>query len=258
MAKPQKPKTDSDKIDFESLFANAIPLKQHEKVMPPGSELEEGWSLVRVESDYEIHKNFAAEFDEYEAAKAELQRLLEPLIGIRKTPRRRRPKALTLRMQLVPEPLWGQNMRKALPTSQWRRLRQEILQERGPTCEVCGAHVSETRNLIAHEHWQYEVSQDSGVARLTAIVLQCLLCDRATHYGHTRFLMQNGKIKPRDVYDVITHFLAVNDVTLEDFGTHEIETRQEHAALCRITDWRIDFGPYQALVDAAAAKRAQR
>jgi hypothetical protein len=61
--------------------------------------------------------------------------------------------ALRLTIELVPEPCWYSNMRKAMSTSQWDRLRHQVYAEYDHKCGVCGAHPD---RLNCHERWAYD------------------------------------------------------------------------------------------------------
>ncbi|MEU0155804.1 hypothetical protein [Micromonospora fulviviridis] len=81
-------------------------------------------------------------------------------------------------MELVPRPLWGRNLRDALPRSEWQRLRRRALYQVG---EPCGLHVPGGRNLICHEQCTYDNA--TRTQTLIGVEIHCRGCDLVTHLG---------------------------------------------------------------------------
>jgi hypothetical protein len=67
-----------------------------------------------------------------------------------------------LSVSMVPQALWGENLRKHLTRGNWNKLRTSVF-EREPNCEFCGSTpIGAARQ--AHEEWVYDI--DAAVARL--------------------------------------------------------------------------------------------
>ncbi|MFB9239927.1 hypothetical protein ACFFWC_31120 [Plantactinospora siamensis] len=89
--------------------------------------------------------------------------------------------ALRLRVELVPRPLWGRNLRAVLPRSDWQRLRRWALDRAGERCEPCGLTVAGGRYLICHERWTYDHA--TRTQTLIGVEIHCGDCDLVTHVG---------------------------------------------------------------------------
>jgi hypothetical protein len=89
-----------------------------------------------------------------------------------------------LKLELVPEPLWGISACKLVrPSSLWRAIRGDVLERAGHRCQACREI---TPPLYCHEQWRYE--DGKGKAILTGFRIVCQKCNRAVHTGwaHSR------------------------------------------------------------------------
>lgn len=84
-----------------------------------------------------------------------------------------------LKPELVPEPLWGLSAHNLLARSRWPAIRQDVLEQFGSRCAVCGERIQ--RGAICHEQWRYD--EEGGVARLCGLILLCRPCNGVHHFG---------------------------------------------------------------------------
>ncbi len=151
-------------------------------------------------------------------------------------------RTLRLRIELVPEPLWGRNLRALLSPGAWQKLRKKLIAERGLTCAICGAVEESAKRIHAHEEWSYDTTQTPAVARVSRVELVCARCHAVEHFGRLRRLYKDGRLEERVLEDVIAHFCAVNEVDVDAFLAHEDEAVREWRRLNRVADWIVDPG----------------
>lgn len=155
----------------------------------------------------------------------------------------------------VPKPLWRENLRHRLSQTQWRKLRAQVIEERGLLCETCGKVEALSKKIAAHEEWRYDTSTSPAVAYLTGIKLSCWLCHAVEHIGMAHELATSGAV-PHALHVAIAHFCALNHVDRAAFErTKDAAFAEWHRR--NAMKWRVDWGAYSALVEArAAGKRA--
>jgi 5-methylcytosine-specific restriction endonuclease McrA len=144
-----------------------------------------------------------------------------------------------LTIELVPEPCWYSNMRKAMSPTQWDHLRHEVYQQYGHRCGICGA----SREMLhCHERWSYDDQQH--IQRLEGFIALCVWCHHVKHIGLAGILADQGQL---DYEQVAAHFLAVNTCERADFEAYRdaafaLWNRRNRA------EWTTDLGAYAALV----------
>jgi len=161
---------------------------------------------------------------------------------------------LRLSLDLVPAPLWGQNLRSpsVLGNKRWRRLRQGLLDAHGSTCSICGSE----EQPHCHEVWQYEESKRRGKATLVRIEIICFKCHYVHHFGLAAgVLVDEGRLTKRDIADLRRHFAKVNQCRVQDFDMHLIEAMERWEQRSD-KKWTINYGPYADLVREAVEKRS--
>ncbi|MEU5157078.1 hypothetical protein [Glycomyces sp. NPDC021274] len=94
---------------------------------------------------------------------------------------------------MLPENVWGSNLRGILPKSQWDALRIPVCDNAGNLCEVCGQpgydpESGKPRRPDCHELWHFEVHADLAVQRLARLVALCPDCHRVQHAGRAAVL----------------------------------------------------------------------
>ena len=127
----------------------------------------------------------------------------------------------------VPAPLWGVNLRSVLSRTQWRKLRESVIEERSLRCETCGQQQSEPRDIAAHEEWTYDTATAPAVAKLTGIHLSCWLCHAVEHFGATTNMVASGEVGRFAVEDAIAHFCRLNSIGRAEFEAHHNEAFAE-------------------------------
>lgn len=151
-----------------------------------------------------------------------------------------------LSINTVPQPLWGRNLRKEKMTKrQWQKLRARLIGERGMLCKTCGKEVAASRDIRAHERWEYDTSVAPAVARLTGIELVCWLCHAVEHFGVTERLVENGEMRAEALDETIDHFCAVNGVERSAFESHRRDAFARWRELSEL-EWQIDWGTFEA------------
>ncbi|WP_205326739.1 hypothetical protein [Glycomyces sp. YM15] len=89
---------------------------------------------------------------------------------------------------VLPENVWGSNLRGTLPRADWDRLRIPVCEAAGMRCEVCGQpgydpQTGRPRRPDCHELWHFEVTSASAVQRLARLIALCPDCHRVQHIG---------------------------------------------------------------------------
>ncbi|MDB5439956.1 MAG: hypothetical protein JWM33_2383 [Caulobacteraceae bacterium] len=152
-------------------------------------------------------------------------------------------------VQPIPRPLYGQNLRKILTQTQWKKLRAAYLDERGCRCETCGKEEQESKRISAHEEWRYDSTQAPAVATLAEIKLSCWHCHAVEHFGAIGSMALGGELSAQAVDDTIAHFCRLNNVGPDAFEAHALEAFKQHDELSAL-EWRVDWGQFAPLVEA--------
>lgn len=163
---------------------------------------------------------------------------------------------LRLKVNMVPKLLHGNNLRRALTRSVWTDLRKSLIEERGCTCEICGAAIPNSSDVDAHEQWDYDKGKRPARATVQQILLTCPLCHATVHFGLQHGLVQTGKLPISHLEDIEAHFCTVNNVGPAMFKVHVNEAIERWSEFNRCKSWRVDFGPYQQLVDSQKKMRS--
>jgi hypothetical protein len=143
-------------------------------------------------------------------------------------------------IDLVPEPLWGKNLRATLSQSKWRALRRRLIEQHGLTCAMCGVVEEEAKKIHAHEQWLYLVDATPAIAKLVGIELICGKCHAVEHFGRLRVLKKRGEIDVSVLESVIAHFCKVNGATVDEFVAHEEGAVVLWRTLNEIKEWNVD------------------
>ena len=120
---------------------------------------------------------------------------------------------MELTIELVPSTVWYSSLYRLLPREVWDRIRNEIIENNGRKCQICG----ETEGKMnLHEIWEYNDAEH--VQKLEGFVLLCAMCHHIKHIGLAGILANEGKL---DYDEVIEHFCKVNKCTKNDFEKQE-------------------------------------
>jgi hypothetical protein len=150
---------------------------------------------------------------------------------------------------MIPTPLWGINLRKILTEWQWRKLRQQIISSFGLTCQLCEKQEIISKDICAHEEWEYEIQCSPAMAHLKGIGLCCRYCHAIEHFGRTRMMVLSGRI-PVEIFEAtVDHFCRVNGVTRDVFWAHVGEVNATWEELNKL-NWVVDWGPFEQMVSA--------
>lgn len=87
---------------------------------------------------------------------------------------------------LVPQLLWGENLRKGLSRGDWDFLSMHTYARFGRRCAICGGREKKWP-VECHEVWEYRpFDEKSGIALLKELRSLCSLCHRVNHLGKAR------------------------------------------------------------------------
>lgn len=89
---------------------------------------------------------------------------------------------------LLPENVWGSNLRGILTRTEWDRLRILVCERAENVCEVCGRagydpESGRRRRPDCHELWSFELHGDQFVQRLAGLIALDPDCHRVQHIG---------------------------------------------------------------------------
>jgi hypothetical protein len=85
-----------------------------------------------------------------------------------------------LTIELVPRTCWFSNVRDRVSRQDWDRIRAQVYERAGHSCEVCGGCGSR-HPVECHEMWEYE--EATGVQRLVRMIALCPACHEVKHIG---------------------------------------------------------------------------
>ena len=156
-------------------------------------------------------------------------------------PLKREPKTeLRLKMELIPKPLWNQNLRTKLGKRRWSNLRNAVAaqsQKRG--CAICGSLAP----LQGHEVWDYAETETTGTATLREIRFICQDCSSIHHFGRFHLLLAEGVITSQEYERVIRHALRVNGCDIATWEQHGREALEAYKRRSKLS-WTVDYGPF--------------
>jgi hypothetical protein len=159
---------------------------------------------------------------------------------------------MKLSVEMVPEPIWGMNLRSddGLGRYRWGKLRKAIIAERGMSCTICGSE----DQPHGHEIWKYEEKRKTGVATLIGVEIIRRACHQIHHWGVTTRLAVQGAIPLDEVRRLIRHFCKVNGCKPLDFKRHADEAMVVFQRRSELR-WSIDWGEYTDAVRNGGAAR---
>jgi hypothetical protein len=126
-----------------------------------------------------------------------------------------------------------------MPTTEWRRLKEEVYAKEGRKCYICG---SKEQPFSLHEFWEY--NDEKHIQRLSAVHHLCNLCHKIKHIGfwcHTADGRMKLKQEGFNCDDLIIHFCTVNNCTIQDFLAHENKAFDMWKERSKY-QWKQDFG----------------
>jgi len=109
-----------------------------------------------------------------------------------------------LTIELVPRSCWFDNVRSAVSSPDWKRLRQQTARRAGWKCKICGGK-GPRWPVECHEIWHYD--DDRQCQTLTGLIALCPSCHEVKHMG---FSGLRGK---KD--EAVAHLALVNGWSLQ-------------------------------------------
>ncbi|EMN8534265.1 hypothetical protein RJO27_003686 [Enterobacter hormaechei] len=107
-------------------------------------------------------------------------------------------------IELVPRTSWFDNVRSAVSSSDWKRLRQQTARTAGWKCQVCGGKGLRWP-VECHEIWHYDDDRQCQI--LTGLIALCPSCHEVKHMGFSEL---RGK---KD--EAVAHLALVNGWSLQ-------------------------------------------
>jgi len=137
----------------------------------------------------------------------------------------------TLEIELVPSSSWGDNLRKELSASKWRKLSISCSDRAGGRCEVCGTK-PRNRRPDCHEIWEYD--DVKKVQRLVGLVALCTTCHKAKHLGRT-LSVESAEVRDR----VLMKLMKMNEMSVDELEAYIIEVFKKYEERSR-HKWTVD------------------
>ena len=132
-----------------------------------------------------------------------------------------------LEIELVPESVWGQNLRSLLSKNEWDSLRKMCYRKAGYKCEICGS-TGRRHPVECHEVWEYA----KGIQKLRGLIALCPACHLVKHFG---FAQVNGKAA-----EALKHLGKVNHWNQRQVQAHVAEAFDLWAARSK-RQWKSDI-----------------
>ncbi|HEX9897146.1 MAG TPA: HNH endonuclease [Dehalococcoidales bacterium] len=149
---------------------------------------------------------------------------------------------LKLKIELVPETSWYENLRKKMRKKDWDNLRHEVYTKYINRCGICDA----SGRLNCHEIWEYD--DQNNIQKLKGFIALCDMCHHVKHFGLAQILANEGKL---DLDQVIQYFMNVNNCSISVFNKHRRESFEQWRERSS-HKWQIDLGEYQNLFEPIA------
>jgi hypothetical protein len=159
---------------------------------------------------------------------------------------------LKLRIELVPKPLWEQNLRSndGLGKARWDKFRRKLIETDGARCAICGS----AEKLHGHEIWAYREKKTVGTAVLLRVEIVCIDCHDIHHWARTTKLFQNGVITGDRYGFLRRHFRKINGCRQQTFDDHFLRSMRIWSKRSAKT-WRVNWGDFKLAVAEAKAAR---
>ncbi|QIS54149.1 HNH endonuclease [Klebsiella variicola] len=134
-----------------------------------------------------------------------------------------------LTIELVPRTCWFDNVRSAVSSMDWKRLRQQTARTAGWKCQVCGGK-GPRWPVECHEIWHYD--DDHQYQTLKGLIALCPSCHEVKHMGFSEL---RGK---KD--EAVAHLALVNGWSLQGAFDYVDEAFDVWRARSRHT-WQLDI-----------------
>lgn len=146
-------------------------------------------------------------------------------------PRMYRPdlKPPYIRPWMVPQTLWGKNLRALLPKESWDIVRRHAYEQAGNRCRVCGGRGPQWP-VEADEAWEYDDA--TRTQTLKGVIALCPDCHRIRHWGKS---MVDGREE-----ETLHHLMVINGWTLTQ-AKHATEVAMAQWEERSRYDWKSDY-----------------
>ena len=157
----------------------------------------------------------------------ERREALLPFVPYRYRPDRKPP---YLRPWMVPQALWGRNLRALLAKEDWDHIRKDAYARAGSRCRVCGGRGPKWP-VEADEGWHYD--DTTRVQTLKGVIALCPDCHAVRHWGKT---MSAGK---QD--EALAWMMDVNGWTRAEAQKCANNAMRQWHERSAHNDWRCDI-----------------
>lgn len=146
-------------------------------------------------------------------------------------PRMYRPEVAPpyIRPWMVPQPLWGRNLRAVLVKEDWDVVRKAAYQASGYRCRVCGGK-GDQWPVEADEGWDYDDAR--RLQTLKGVVALCPHCHKIRHWGKT--MIDGQEAAALDRLMIINRWSAAQAKQAADAANAQWQRRSRHA-------WETDY-----------------
>lgn len=135
-----------------------------------------------------------------------------------------------IRPWMVPQSLWGHNLRALLAKEDWDRIRKETYARAGSRCRVCGGRGPKWP-VEADEGWDYDDTR--RIQTLKGVIALCPDCHAVRHWGKT--LTEGRSEQALDWMVEINGWTRAQAGQCADDAMALWHRRSEH------TDWQCDI-----------------
>ena len=149
-------------------------------------------------------------------------------------------KELKLKIELVPETSWYNNLRNSMDRKDWDRIRKQTYADYQHRCGICG----DESKLNCHEIWEYD--DKNHIQKLVGFIALCDYCHHVKHIGLADILAKRGEL---DYQKVVEHFMKVNSCSENTFIKHRREAFDQWRERSNY-EWQVDTGEYKNVVKA--------
>ena len=157
-----------------------------------------------------------------------------------------------LQLELIPGPLWGNNLRcniVGLGPGRWLKLSRATRAALGK-CSICGGK----DRLHGHENWRYLEKSRSGIATLVGVDAICIICHSVQHWGRIQLLVAAGIMSKADERRLTRHFMKVNKCSKAAFERHVMRAFSIWRTRSK-KKWKIDWSEFEPMIAEAKAAR---
>ena len=161
--------------------------------------------------------------------KANIDRLAAvlPFVPYRFRPDRKPP---YLRPWMVPQSLWGRNLRALLAKEDWDHIRKDAYARSGSRCRMCGGRGPKWP-VEADEGWHYD--DTTRVQTLKGVIALCPDCHAVRHWGKT---VSAGKQN-----EALAWMMEVNGWTHAEASRCADDAMRQWHERSGYNDWRCDI-----------------